>query len=154
MHHNRIGTFLSKWCNSNKKPYVYSYFLGRYNDLKNNFAYQSFYEKETAQREKPTSYYFPFSHYFIQEDHLKKETESHIKSNEYLYPINYTTKIPWEVHIKKREPTLLFSWLKTIRKKQYYKIIGKIGIKKKNAGMYWSFYVNKRKKIRKKKRTI
>ncbi|GAW82637.1 hypothetical protein, conserved [Plasmodium gonderi] len=49
---------------------------------------------------------------------------------------------------------LRFSWLKNIRKKQYYKIIGKIGVKKRNAGMYWSFYVNKRKKIRKKRRTI
>ncbi|KYN96042.1 hypothetical protein PGSY75_1444900 [Plasmodium gaboni] len=54
----------------------------------------------------------------------------------------------------KNEKVLLFSWLKTVRKKQYYNIIGKIGIKKKNAGMYWSFYVNKRKKIRKKRRTI
>ncbi|CAG9473956.1 conserved Plasmodium protein, unknown function [Plasmodium vivax] len=52
------------------------------------------------------------------------------------------------------EKTLHFSWLKTIRKKQYYKIIGKMGVKKRNAGMYWSFYVNKRKKIRKKRRTI
>ncbi|GAB68137.1 hypothetical protein PCYB_127020 [Plasmodium cynomolgi strain B] len=52
------------------------------------------------------------------------------------------------------EKTLHFSWLKNIRKKQYYKIIGKMGVKKRNAGMYWSFYVNKRKKIRKKRRTI
>ncbi|WBY59784.1 hypothetical protein Py17XNL_001302991 [Plasmodium yoelii yoelii] len=57
-------------------------------------------------------------------------------------------------HNKTKQKTLLFSWLKTIRKKQYYKIIGKLGIKKRNAGMYWEFYVNKRKKIRKKKRTI
>ncbi|KJP87754.1 hypothetical protein AK88_02649 [Plasmodium fragile] len=52
------------------------------------------------------------------------------------------------------QKTLHFSWLKNIRKKQYYKIIGKMGVKKRNAGMYWSFYVNKRKKIRKKRRTI
>ncbi|SCM07034.1 conserved Plasmodium protein, unknown function [Plasmodium chabaudi chabaudi] len=55
---------------------------------------------------------------------------------------------------KEKQQTLLFSWLKTIRKKQYYKIIGKLGIKKRNAGMYWEFYVNKRKKIRRNKRTI
>ncbi|KAI4836824.1 hypothetical protein MKS88_004629 [Plasmodium brasilianum] len=54
----------------------------------------------------------------------------------------------------KSKKILLFSWLKTIRKKQYYNIIGKIGIKKRNAGMYWSFYVNKRKKIRKNRKTI
>ncbi|CXI89635.1 conserved Plasmodium protein, unknown function [Plasmodium berghei] len=58
------------------------------------------------------------------------------------------------LHNKTKKKTLLFSWLKTVRKKQYYKIIGKLGIKKRNAGMYWEFYVNKRKKIRKKKRTI
>lgn len=51
-------------------------------------------------------------------------------------------------------PVLSFSWLKTIRKKQYYNIIGKIGIKKRNAGMYWDFYVAKRKKIKKKRKTI
>lgn len=56
--------------------------------------------------------------------------------------------------LKKATQVLSFSWLKTIRKKQYYNIIGKIGIKKRNAGMYWKFYVAKRKKIRKKKRTI
>lgn len=52
------------------------------------------------------------------------------------------------------EKTLQFSWLKNIRKKQYYNIIGKIGVKKRNAGMYWKFYVNKRKKIREKRKTI
>ncbi|CRH01476.1 conserved Plasmodium protein, unknown function [Plasmodium relictum] len=55
---------------------------------------------------------------------------------------------------KENSKVLSFSWLKNVRKKQYYNIIGKIGIKKRNAGMYWSFYVNKRKKIRKKRRTI
>ncbi|SBS86771.1 conserved Plasmodium protein, unknown function [Plasmodium ovale] len=55
---------------------------------------------------------------------------------------------------KRSNKILLFSWLKNIRKKQYYNIIGKLGIKKRNAGMYWNFYVNKRKKIRKKRKTI
>ncbi|AFZ80474.1 hypothetical protein BEWA_033270 [Theileria equi strain WA] len=41
-----------------------------------------------------------------------------------------------------------------LRKEQFTRIIGKIGIKKRDAGPYWKRYKEKRIKIRKRKRVI
>ncbi|CRG94645.1 conserved Plasmodium protein, unknown function [Plasmodium gallinaceum] len=87
----------------------------------------------------------------------KKDIYSEIKSKNIIKrnsTENMKLNTPCNLVNKENSRILSFSWLKNVRKKQYYNIIGKIGIKKRNAGMYWSFYVNKRKKIRKKRRTI
>ncbi|KAF5153347.1 hypothetical protein TpMuguga_01g02590 [Theileria parva strain Muguga] len=52
-----------------------------------------------------------------------------------------------------------FNWIECsalddLRRQQLNKIIGKIGIKKRDAGMYWKQYKTKRIKIRKRKRVI
>lgn len=109
------------------------------------------------------NFFVPFTNSFLYDDNSKKHIKWNIRGNnehkinrcysESSFVTNqYDDFSKWSV--LKRTPVLSFSWLKTIRKKQYYNIIGKIGIKKRNAGMYWKFYVAKRKKIRKKRRTI
>ncbi|CAD2099954.1 conserved Plasmodium protein, unknown function [Plasmodium vinckei brucechwatti] len=103
---------------------------------------------------------FEFNHNIINPTYNNNIIHTLCKHKNYDYINRNFSNIQGEnnpndpLHNQTRQKALLFSWLKTIRKKQYYKIIGKLGIKKRNAGMYWEFYVNKRKKIRKKKRTI
>ncbi|KAK1937519.1 hypothetical protein X943_002492 [Babesia divergens] len=51
------------------------------------------------------------------------------------------------------DPVLL-SYRDDLRREQFKRIVGKIGIRKKDAGIYWNQYKTKRIKIRKKKRVI
>lgn len=119
--------------------------------------------KEGHVRLMEHNFFAPFTNSFLYDDNSKKHINWNIKGNHEHKKIRccsessfitnqYDDFSKWSV--LKKTPVLSFSWLKTIRKKQYYNIIGKIGIKKRNAGMYWKFYVAKRKKIRKKRRTI
>lgn len=49
---------------------------------------------------------------------------------------------------------LLFSYRDDLRREQFNRIVGKIGVKKRDAGIYWNQYKTKRIKIRKRKRVI
>ncbi|CDR97791.1 hypothetical protein, conserved [Babesia bigemina] len=49
---------------------------------------------------------------------------------------------------------LLLSHRDDLRREQFNRIVGKIGIRKKDAGIYWNQYKTKRIKIRKRRRVI
>ncbi|GFE55370.1 nuclear nucleic acid-binding protein C1D, putative [Babesia ovis] len=49
---------------------------------------------------------------------------------------------------------LLLSYRDDLRREQFNRIVGKIGIRKKDAGIYWNQYKTKRIKIRKRRRVI
>ncbi|XP_954565.1 uncharacterized protein TA19120 [Theileria annulata] len=52
-----------------------------------------------------------------------------------------------------KDPNLMeCSALDDLRREQLNKIIGKVGVKKRDAGMYWKQYKTKRIKIKKRKR--
>lgn len=51
-------------------------------------------------------------------------------------------------------PPIMFSYRDDLRREQFNRIVGKIGIRKRDAGIYWNQYKTKRIKIRKRKRVI
>ncbi|KYN94102.1 hypothetical protein PRSY57_1444200 [Plasmodium reichenowi] len=139
--------------------------VSKYTDIIKMFTVNKNEKNMNCLYDNKIIYYMPLCNSFIY--HKEKDACSHIKKIKNRNNDNYKNDNNYYDDHKciqnycndknvrmKNDKVLLFSWLKNVRKKQYYNIIGKIGIKKKNAGMYWSFYINKRKKIRKKRRTI